>query len=52
MRRSPAAAALALCVFAGGCMVGPDYKRPAAPASPGFKELRGIRVWRTGTWSR
>lgn len=41
MRRSPAAAALALCVFAGGCMVGPDYKRPAAPASPGFKELAG-----------
>src|ERR1700688_281975 len=34
-------AAITVCVFASGCMVGPDYKRPDAPPSPGFKELRG-----------
>ena len=39
------AATLALCVFASGCMVGPDYKRPEAPPSPGFKELAG---WKPG----
>jgi NodT family efflux transporter outer membrane factor (OMF) lipoprotein len=37
---------LALCVFAAGCMVGPDYKQPDAPSSPGFKELRG---WKPST---
>ena len=37
---------LAVCLFAGGCMVGPDYQRPDAPASPGFKELAG---WKPGT---
>jgi NodT family efflux transporter outer membrane factor (OMF) lipoprotein len=37
--------AFILCVFAGGCMVGPDYKRPDAPASPAFKEMAG---WRPG----
>ena len=40
-----AATALALCAVAGGCMVGPDYKRPDAPASPVFKELAG---WKPG----
>jgi NodT family efflux transporter outer membrane factor (OMF) lipoprotein len=39
------AATLALCVFASGCMVGPDYKRPEAPPSAGFKELAG---WKPG----
>ncbi len=41
MRRLSAAAALILSVFAAGCMVGPDYQRPEAPPSPGFKELNG-----------
>jgi len=30
-----------LSTLLAGCMVGPDYHRPDAPASPGFKELRG-----------
>jgi NodT family efflux transporter outer membrane factor (OMF) lipoprotein len=45
MRRSRRAAAIVLCVLTG-CMVGPDYKRPDAPASPGFKELAG---WKPST---
>jgi NodT family efflux transporter outer membrane factor (OMF) lipoprotein len=46
MRRSGFAAALLVCLAASGCMVGPDYQRPAAPASPPFKELAG---WKPGT---
>jgi len=38
-RMSAAAVALSVCV--GGCMVGPDYTRPDAPMSAGFKELSG-----------
>ncbi len=40
MRLLPAAA-IALCLFVTGCMVGSDYQRPDAPASPDFKELSG-----------
>ncbi len=31
-------------VALGGCMVGPDYKRPAAPISANFKELPGWKL--------
>ncbi len=31
----------ALCLMAGGCMVGPDYHRPAALGSMHYKELAG-----------
>ncbi len=31
----------ALCLIAGGCMVGPDYHRPAALGSMHYKELAG-----------
>ena len=41
MKRYSTAAALVLSMFAAGCMVGPDYQRPDAPVSPGFKELNG-----------
>jgi NodT family efflux transporter outer membrane factor (OMF) lipoprotein len=41
MNLAPAAGALALCVFASGCMVGPDYSKPEAPMSEQFKELSG-----------
>ena len=41
MKFAPAASALALCVFASGCMVGPDYSKPDAPMSEQFKELNG-----------
>jgi NodT family efflux transporter outer membrane factor (OMF) lipoprotein len=41
MKLAPAAGALALCVFASGCMVGPDYSKPDAPMSEQFKELSG-----------
>ncbi len=33
--------ACVVCLVLSGCMVGPDYKRPDAPASPAFKELSG-----------
>ena len=33
-----------VCLAMAGCMVGPNYKRPAAPASPPFKELAGWKV--------
>jgi NodT family efflux transporter outer membrane factor (OMF) lipoprotein len=46
MKRPPVAAVMVLCLFASGCMVGPDYQRPDAPASPGFKELAG---WKPST---
>ena len=42
MKRLPAAA-LALSV--AGCMVGPDYQLPTAPAPAAFKELQG---WKPG----
>jgi NodT family efflux transporter outer membrane factor (OMF) lipoprotein len=32
------AAVLILALLAGGCVVGPNYKKPSAPASPMFKE--------------
>lgn len=33
----------------GGCMVGPNYKRPAAIISPQFKELRPASGWTYAT---
>jgi outer membrane protein TolC len=36
-----AAGALATLLLAGGCMVGPDYHRPAAVLSLRYKELAG-----------
>ncbi len=32
------------CLLLSGCMVGPNYKRPAAPAPPSFKENEGTPV--------
>ena len=46
MSRPGFAAILLVCAAASGCMVGPDYKRPDAPASPAFKELAG---WKPGS---
>lgn len=34
----------ALALLLGGCMMGPDYVRPAAPEAPRFKEAEG---WQT-----
>ena len=40
----------AVALFAlGGCMVGPDYRRPAAIVSPRFKELQPPPGWRRAT---
>jgi NodT family efflux transporter outer membrane factor (OMF) lipoprotein len=33
-----------VCLVLAGCMVGPDYKRPDAPAAPAFKELAGWKI--------
>ena len=38
---SRATSALAICLMAGGCMVGPDYHKPAAITSLHYKELAG-----------
>ena len=48
MRRSAAvmAALLPIACTLGGCMVGPDYKRPPALISGHYKELAG---WKPGT---
>ena len=32
------------CVVLAGCMVGPDYKRPVAPAPVAFKEQAGWKI--------
>ena len=34
---APAAAALAAVLLLGGCAVGPNFHRPAAPAMPGYR---------------
>jgi len=36
-------AAVVLLLLLGGCMLGPDYRRPDAPAAPQFKEAQGWR---------
>lgn len=36
--------ALALALLCGGCMVGPDYHRPAAPVAVQYKEVRGWTI--------
>lgn len=36
--------ALAVATLMGGCMVGPDYERPSAPASAVFKEAAGWKA--------
>jgi NodT family efflux transporter outer membrane factor (OMF) lipoprotein len=33
-----------VCLLLAGCMVGPDYKRPDAPAPVAFKELAGWKI--------
>ena len=33
-----------ICLTLTGCMVGPDYKRPDAPAPVAFKELAGWKI--------
>jgi NodT family efflux transporter outer membrane factor (OMF) lipoprotein len=35
---------LATAILLAGCMVGPDYQRPAAPTSVAFKELAGWKI--------
>jgi NodT family efflux transporter outer membrane factor (OMF) lipoprotein len=41
----------ALCslLVCSGCTVGPKYQRPAAPATPAFKELAGNDQWKMAT---
>jgi len=33
-----------LALACGGCMVGPDYHRPAAPVPIAYKELKGWTI--------
>jgi len=46
MRRIPV---LAVCLAVGGCMVGPDYHRPAAIVSARYKELAPAPGWQRAT---
>jgi NodT family efflux transporter outer membrane factor (OMF) lipoprotein len=41
MKISHTALAMSLALLLGGCMVGPDYHRPQAPAPAQYKELPG-----------
>jgi NodT family efflux transporter outer membrane factor (OMF) lipoprotein len=43
--------ALIIGVSLAACAVGPDYSRPAAPVSTGFKELKGnaLKGWKVAT---
>lgn len=50
--RIPMAAAATLCVLAAGCTVGPNYKRPTAPAPPVFKELAPPPGIPNGSWKQ
>ncbi|WP_158749089.1 efflux transporter outer membrane subunit [Acidobacterium sp. S8] len=42
----------ALCVLIAGCTVGPDYKRPTAPAAPAFKETVPPPAIPNGSWKQ
>lgn len=50
--RIAAAAAAALCMLIAGCTVGPNYKRPTAPAPPAFKELAPPPGIPNGSWKQ
>lgn len=41
--RTAVVAAIVAGVF-GGCMVGPEYKKPSAPTTPAYKELDGWKL--------
>ncbi len=45
-----ALAALAGCLLAAGCSVGPRYQRPAAPTPPAYKELTPETARETAGW--
>jgi NodT family efflux transporter outer membrane factor (OMF) lipoprotein len=44
MKRAGRCFALVLSLTTAGCMVGPDYRKPEAPPSTGFKELSGWKA--------
>ncbi|HMD21563.1 MAG TPA: efflux transporter outer membrane subunit [Alloacidobacterium sp.] len=50
--RIPAISAAALCLLIAGCTVGPNYKRPTAPAAPAFKETPPPPSIPNGSWKQ
>ena len=50
--RIPAISTVALCLLAAGCTVGPNYKRPTAPAAPAFKETAPPPSIPNGSWKQ
>ena|SRR5215471_16995590 len=44
--------AAAFCVMIAGCTVGPNYKRPTAPAPPAFKEIAPPPNIPNGSWKQ
>jgi len=50
--RIPAISAAAICLLIAGCTVGPNYKRPTAPAAPAFKETPPPPSIPNGSWKQ
>lgn len=50
--RISAISAAALCLLIAGCTVGPNYKRPTAPAAPAFKETPPPPSIPNGSWKQ
>src|SRR5271163_4827537 len=50
--RIPAICTAALCLLIAGCTVGPNYKRPTAPAAPAFKETPPPPSIPNGSWKQ
>lgn len=50
--RIPWAGISVFCLLIAGCTVGPNYKRPTAPAPPAFKELAPPPSIPNGTWKQ
>jgi NodT family efflux transporter outer membrane factor (OMF) lipoprotein len=50
--RTPAISATLLSALIAGCTVGPNYKRPAAPAPPAYKEMTPPPSIPNGAWKQ
>lgn len=47
----PVVLLLSVIAFSGGCMVGPNYRRPSAPVPPAYEESPP-QSWRGTTWTQ
>ena len=44
MRQNRVLAGALVTLLLGGCMVGPEYKKPSAPMTPSYKEAEGWKL--------